>query len=108
MNVNECCFWPKADIETESKWVFLNVRFGGESGHHSVSFSLIKEDFTKFRGVCEPERSRIGQPPNWRDLRSPIHESRRAKSLGDRDDNRAECLATGCSARCFDDSIASG
>ena len=25
--------WPKADIETESKWVFLNVRFGGKSRH---------------------------------------------------------------------------
>jgi len=25
--------WPKADIETESKWVFLNVRFGEKSGH---------------------------------------------------------------------------
>ncbi len=24
-------FWPKADIETESKWVFLNVRFGEKS-----------------------------------------------------------------------------
>ncbi len=28
--------WPKADIETESKWVFLNVRFGEKSGHSGV------------------------------------------------------------------------
>ena len=25
-------FWPKADIRTESKFQFLNVRFGGKSG----------------------------------------------------------------------------
>jgi len=28
--------WPKADIETESKWVLLNVRFGEKSGHSDV------------------------------------------------------------------------
>ncbi len=26
------CFWPKADIRTESKWWFLDVRFGENSG----------------------------------------------------------------------------
>ncbi len=26
------CLWPKADIETESKAPFLNVRFGEKSG----------------------------------------------------------------------------
>ena len=30
------CFWPKADIETESKWVFLNVCFGEKSRHSGV------------------------------------------------------------------------
>jgi len=25
------CLWPKADIETKSKWVFLNVCFGEKS-----------------------------------------------------------------------------
>ncbi len=25
--------WPKADIRTESKSVFLSVRFGGKNGH---------------------------------------------------------------------------
>ncbi len=27
------CLWPNADIETESKWVSVNVRFGEKSGH---------------------------------------------------------------------------
>jgi len=27
------CLWPKADIETRSKYVFLNVCFGEKSGH---------------------------------------------------------------------------
>ena len=26
------CLWPKADIRTESKWWFLDVRFGEKSG----------------------------------------------------------------------------
>ncbi len=29
-------FWPKADIETESKWVSVNVCFGEKSGHSGV------------------------------------------------------------------------
>ena len=30
-------FWPKADIETESKWVFLNGCFGEKSGRSPMS-----------------------------------------------------------------------
>ncbi len=33
-------FWPKADIETESKCVFLNVRFGGKSGRPGARVRL--------------------------------------------------------------------
>ena len=31
------CLWPKADIRTESKWVFLNGCFGEKSGHSGRS-----------------------------------------------------------------------
>ncbi len=40
------CLWPKADIETESKRVFLNVRFGEKSGHSTREPGLIRADFT--------------------------------------------------------------
>jgi len=32
--------WPKADIETESKWVFLNGCFGGKKRTFSVSIGV--------------------------------------------------------------------
>ncbi len=38
--------WPKADIETESRWVFLYVRFGEKSGHSASQPGLIQADFT--------------------------------------------------------------
>ncbi len=33
------CLWPKADIRTESKWVFLNGCFGEKSGRSKVPLS---------------------------------------------------------------------
>jgi len=44
-------FWPKADIETESKSVFLNVRFGGESGRSEGPIHLLAREFSAV-GVC--------------------------------------------------------
>ncbi len=40
------CLWPKADIRTESKSGFLNVRFGEKSGHSAVRPGPIRADFT--------------------------------------------------------------
>ena len=34
------CLWPKADIRTESKWWFLNVRFGEIKRTFDVRISL--------------------------------------------------------------------
>ncbi len=34
--VLDVCLWPKADIRTESKSVFLNGCFGGKSRHSGV------------------------------------------------------------------------
>ncbi len=45
------CLWPKADIETESKWVFLNVRFRGKSGHSEDAIRLLIRVFSTV-GVC--------------------------------------------------------
>ncbi len=43
------CLWPKADIETESKCVFLNVRFGEKSGHSALNpcgvIGITEEDY---------------------------------------------------------------
>ena len=39
-------FWPKADIETESKSVIWDVCFGEKSGHESSRASLILETCT--------------------------------------------------------------
>jgi hypothetical protein len=39
-------FRPKADIRTESKSVFLNVRFGEKSGHSVLEGGLIEADFS--------------------------------------------------------------
>ena len=40
------CFWPKADIRTESKSVLLNGCFGEKSGHSALRLGLIPADFT--------------------------------------------------------------
>ncbi len=45
------CFWPKADIETESKSPFLYVRFGGKSGRSEDSIQLLIRVFSTV-GVC--------------------------------------------------------
>ncbi len=47
----DVCLWPKADIETESKSLFLNVRFGGKSGHSEDSIRLLTRAFSAV-GVC--------------------------------------------------------
>ncbi len=39
-------FWPKADIETESRSVLLNVYFGEKCGHSALLATLIGADFT--------------------------------------------------------------
>ncbi len=54
------CFWPKADIETESRWVFLNVRFGEKSGHSTLYTTLIGSDLAGFFIISWPELGRIG------------------------------------------------
>ncbi len=38
--------WPEADIETKSKWVFLNVRFGEKSGR-SEPTGIPPRDYTE-------------------------------------------------------------
>ena len=61
--------WPKADIETESKSNFLNVRFGGESGHRVYRADPITGGFPLILGhlfMPQPEAylgSVIRKPP---------------------------------------------
>ncbi len=60
-NANDC-LWPKADIRTESKWVFLNVRFGEKSGHSTLSLPHFS---SAVRGDGGTQRE---TPPRGRDL----------------------------------------
>ncbi len=65
------CLWPKADIETESKWVFLNVRFGEKSRHSSTVNMCVSPESAS--GNFSPARGTV--------LLSQLTESLRAMSL---------------------------
>ncbi len=52
--LGDVCLWPKADIGTQSKSVFLNVRFGESSGRSGLWPGLVKGDSTRFWASVSP------------------------------------------------------